>query len=130
MDIEQGDTYWELNPKEACSKETHIVLYKGSARFIISQDTDKAENQRVTYSIEEGQKVFVLCRTTPYKACAITIWKTEHPKLVIAHSENEEFYFKKREIPKGAFDLLVYMNAKFVYIEKTIERNFKEDLVS
>ena len=62
IDIEQGDTYWEVNPKEACSKETHIVPYEGNARLITFQDTDKGGNQRVTYSVKEGQKVFA---TTP-----------------------------------------------------------------
>ena len=33
-------------------------------------------------------------------------------------------------MPKGALDLLVYMNAKFVHVEKTMRQNFKELLLS
>lgn len=123
MDIEQGETIWQPTPEEACSLQKHLVLYEGQAN-ILGGDSEE-EEVGMTYTVEAEQKIFALRTTEKYRACSFSIFKTEHPKLLIIPNTSGRFYFPRKPLEPGALDLLAYMNAKFVFVDKSLGKNLE-----
>lgn len=119
MDTNNGYTYWSYEGTQTCDEKLHLVLYEGVA----AKTTAKTEvGEVVTYVVDNGDKVFALRTTGYYKGCLSSIHTTEHPKLMIAPKGPNGFYFTRKQIPTESLDLMIYMNAKFVYLEKRMHK--------
>lgn len=120
VDVENGYTTWEYLPMSACDERKHLVLYEGPAERV-----GKAINSNYghTYIVDHGPKVFGLTTTGIYSGCFLTMYTTEHPKLVIATEIGGKFIFRRQEIPTSSMDLMTYLNAKFVFIDKQIDKS-------
>lgn len=121
MDTENGDTTWEPEKEELCSERRHQVLYEGVATVL--KEANDSTASEATYTVEQGEKIFALKTTERVFYCMFPMFKTEHPKLLIIPSETGKFYFKYRTPAPGSLDLMTYMNAKFVYLDKSIAKN-------
>ncbi|VDO78357.1 unnamed protein product [Heligmosomoides polygyrus] len=125
MDAEAGETYWKSSPIEGCAQENFVILYEGSATEVRQAPVSEASPDRVTYLVEQGEKIFALERTRSYSDCPFNMWRTEHPRLILAFPSESGFYVTRRTSAHTAYDLMLYINAKFVYMARVYERNFK-----
>ena len=53
------------------------------------------------------------------------MYKTEHPKLLIVPTTTGKFYLKQKQLEPGSLDIMTYINAKFVYVDKVIGKNMR-----
>lgn len=124
MDLENGETFWQIEKKASCDQENHIVLYEGTAKEITA--TENSGKRAQYFMVNQGQKIFALRVTTSYKMCLFDAWRTEHPKLIIIPKLTKEFYFKKKAVDPKTLDLIAYINAKFVYLDRTLEEQIEQ----
>lgn len=117
MDIEHGNTFWDIPRTGKCDDTNHMVLYEGVSTKHLVMDNGR---EKITYSVTTKDKSFGLTITDAYNACAFTSYRTEHPKLIIIPKGRGRFFFSKGETDSRMLDLMAYMNNKFVYIEKVM----------
>ncbi|APG78725.1 putative glycoprotein [Hubei chuvirus-like virus 3] len=122
MDTEAGYTIWTGTTRTRCDANVHLVLYEGTAMRYTSRSPH--EKDVITYMVEDGSRIFGLRITGPYDACSFNAYTTEHPKLIIVPEEKRPFYFQKRPLMVDSMDMMAYVNAKFVYVEKRHERSY------
>nr|QPZ88439.1 putative glycoprotein [Soybean thrips chu-like virus 4] len=116
MDDEMGTLVWDKQPKK-CQTSDYIVIYKGWSNVTSSALYDN----KVMYSVINKDQIFSLMAKTEIEACGFSAIQTEHPKLVIVKYDNTDptlfNSFRTEEL-----DIFLYMNSKFVYIERFLER--------
>lgn len=122
VDIEGGDTYWVALPSDTCKLTNYGVLYEGYAHVIMDIDN---RSQQTVYSINTQDTVFALAQREVYSVCGLTLFHTEHPKLVIFKTSPGTKFFG-RESRIANLDIFTYMNSKFVYVEKHMRSQFSE----
>lgn len=112
QDMVSGYTVWESTPLTSCDRRKHTVLYEGNS-------TLWKTSEGTSYMVDEGSKIFGLRTTGVYQHCMFEAYTTEHPKLIIVPKQvGHNFYFQIEPVPVSSLDLMVYLNAKLVYIEK------------
>lgn len=122
LDFELGESYWSVPEDEACNKNKHLLLYSGPAVRYEKYEVD-SQQKTVTYLVENKDKVFSLRVTEPYTTCLALAWKTEHPSLIIAPELEGRASFPAITSLSGSTDLLIYVNAKFVYLDRIVGKN-------
>lgn len=125
MDGTEGETYWKSVTVDGCSQGHYSVLYEGPAVEIYQNRTESGAIGRYMYLVENGEKIFALERGATFADCPFNIWRTEHPRLLLAFPSEAGFYIKKQLAINAAYDLMLYINAKFVYMTRIYERNFR-----
>ncbi|CAH0388475.1 unnamed protein product [Bemisia tabaci] len=120
MDVMNGVTYWDQTIKGECDDpETNLnVLFTGPANLIVGANSSLSmvtvESGNTAFSIEIKRSQFV---------CGFDLKSTEHPQLFafITESLNSPTPVKtSAALDPKAIDLSLYMNTKFVYIERHI----------
>ncbi|VDM55556.1 unnamed protein product [Angiostrongylus costaricensis] len=128
IDFEAREVYWRKAPINGCSPERHAVIYEGLAVILNTTHEDPIKPPSITYTVEQDDKVFALRRTAPYQGCAIPAWTTEQPRLPRQQDKPttkiEDFFYQKSKVSPLIFDLMLYVNAKFVYLDRNWARNF------
>ncbi|VDO37304.1 unnamed protein product [Heligmosomoides polygyrus] len=76
MDAEAGEIYWKSSPIDGCAQENFVILYEGSATEVRQAPVSEASPDRVTYLVEQGEKIFALERTRSYADCPFNIYLT------------------------------------------------------
>lgn len=125
VDGVEGEAYWKSISIDGCSQDNFAVLYEGSAVEIHQNRSDRGYTDRYMYLVESGEKIFALERGAPYPDCPFNIWRTEHPRLLLAFASDAGFYVKRQVSVNAAYDLMLYINAKFVYMTRVYEKNFR-----
>ncbi|QBP37028.1 putative envelope protein [Lampyris noctiluca chuvirus-like virus 1] len=116
IDTEQGYTTWVDDKVVSCDPRKHLVLYEGPSTTYTNLSPTGVET--TTYMVDGPDKIFGLQVTGPYEGCMFKAYNTEHPKLIIVPSSSTHFYFKKTKLSTSSMDLMAYVNAKFVYVDK------------
>lgn len=124
MDTENGNTYWTAHTIGTCDHERYTVLYEGPAQKIIS-NYGHMMNATV-YMASTKERAFALARTERFEDCLLTAWRTEHPKLLIVEWDDIPFILKKKPLAVETLDLMTYMNAKFVLVDRNNRDTFEQ----
>ena len=69
------------------------------------------------YSLESKEMTFALTVKGHEKLCGHTLIRTEHPKLIVLETKDGSPFKRKFHIVQN-LDLFLYINSKFVYIER------------
>lgn len=119
MDNEAGFTMWDFDPKPSCMIENYNAIFQGPGNR--TYPLDNAIDKQI-YTIHAEGVLMSLRTIKRVSACGYPAFQTEHPQLLIVPRVNQQYLFTKKAINKGNFDIFTYMNNKFVYIERHIER--------
>lgn len=119
-DFLQGYATWPLEVTRDCTPTTYDVLYQGRAiKSFILDENDNSPS--IIYTIKSDDALFALMITKSAQICHLSqVYQTEHPKLLIQESRQDYFYFKKQSIDVKNMDMFLYINSKFVYVERHI----------
>ena len=115
MDVEGGHTFWNPIPVSNCKFDKYSILYEGYANKM----NDLNHNHALMIKSAES-------------VCGYTVFRTEHPKLVIFENVKGESFAGSYKLAVGNVDLFAYVNSKFVYVEKHIKtqmRNLYRDVL-
>lgn len=120
IDPEYGYSYWNPLPQRFCNPNTYSILFKGFATKLTS-DTE------TVYSMNVRDTSFSLYTIGTETSCGVTIIRTEHPKLFIVTSKDLESLEKTNIVQSDPnnLDIFMYVNAKFVYVERYIRSQVK-----
>ncbi|XP_066588107.1 uncharacterized protein [Prorops nasuta] len=117
MDVQDGNTYWQLTPSSTCDFSGYDVLYEGNAQKIQEVGSTNAPE---IFSVISNDITFALTRTTSLKICGYELYRTEHPKLFILETQAGNTFPKSRDMSVENMDLFTYINSKFIYVERHI----------
>ena len=129
MDVEGGHTFWNPIPVSNCKFYKYSILYEGYANKM----TDLNHNHvQTVYSLVTDDITFALMIKSAESVCGYTVFRTEHPKLVIFETVKGESFAGSYKLAVDNVDLFAYVNSKFVYVEKDIKtqmRNLYRDVL-
>lgn len=120
MDVVNGVTYWDLSIKGECDNpdKNFNVLFTGLANLTTGVNSSlnmvTVESGNTAFSIEIKRSQFV---------CGFDLKSTEHPQLFafVTESLSSPTPVKSSSnLNPKSIDLSLYMNTKFVYIERHI----------
>lgn len=117
LDMEDGNTFWQIIPSSACTFKRYDVLYEG-----IAQKTreENVTNAPTIYSLITQDTTFALTKTTEIKNCGFTLLRTEHPKLFIMETQPGNTFAQAKPVSVENLDIFAYVNSKFGYVEKHV----------
>lgn len=122
LDLEGGYTFWDYIPSHKCDFQNFGVLYTGKVNKTSEKNSDKHE---IVYSLESNGITFALTTTNIEIICGYKIIRTEHPKLFIFETSKNDLMLSNK-ISIENLDLFAYINSKFVYVEKFIQKQIKQ----
>lgn len=120
MDLELGMSFWNLIPDASCETLNYHVLYQGNATRAQNKNVNN-DRLRTIYTVSAGDVVFALEVVKSIAVCRYNGFQTEHPRLVIVRKSTYGYWFTKKAYNSKNLDLLTYVNAKFVYVERHIK---------
>lgn len=123
MDTIMGDTVWNYASLHECSDDMYTVLYSGQGELI--QHPNEEGDSLGTYFVETHDRTFALKAIRTIKLCKGNALQTEHPRLYIVPRAEFGYLFDNKAVAPESLDLLIYMNAKFVYLDRSTQRNFE-----
>ena len=100
-DVEYGQTFWDTLPNDVCIFNKYEVIYEGPANKTYDNTTDNSET---FYSSTTEDITFVLTEKTRKPVCSYVLIQTEHPKLSIFETGDENLFLEN----------------KFIYVERHI----------
>ena len=129
MDVEGGHTFWNPIPISNCKFYKYSILYEGYA----SKINDLIHNHvQTVYSLATDDITFALMLKSAENVCGYTVFRTEHPKLVIFETVKGKSFASSYKLAVDNVDLFAYVNSKFIYVEKHIKtqmRNLYRDVL-
>lgn len=117
MDFENGPTYWDSVTAHDCSPNSYMTLYTGKAYKVRVNDTSMSTISSTMYTIRDQKMLATLTVLHSIPLCHLTAYQSDHPKLIIYESPNQDFYFQKNKPSVKNMDLFLYVNSKFAYLE-------------
>ncbi|XP_015120589.1 uncharacterized protein LOC107043557 [Diachasma alloeum] len=111
-----GYSFWETLPSTShCETGLFSILHKGLVNKITSRDD-------TLYSVNVKEVSFTFTKQGVDNACGLNLIKTEHPKIFIIETSNIADFSRNVAVSLNTdnMDLLMYVNAKFVYVERYI----------
>ena len=115
MDVEGGHKFWNPIPVSNCKFYKYSILYKGYAIKI----NDLIHNHfQTVYSLATDDITFALVIKSAESVCGYTVFRTDHPKLVIFETVKGESFAGNYKLAVENVDLFAYINYKFIYVEK------------
>ncbi|AUW34383.1 G [Blacklegged tick chuvirus 2] len=123
VDPENGYTFWATNPVVGeCSGSQYDVLYEGLAEYLIPDRPAGTTSPPTVVVVQEESVSFALSLVKPLEVCRQRGFVTDHPKLfIIEQVAGIGFTLRKTRIQTENVDLMSYINAKFVYVERHIQ---------
>lgn len=118
LDMEDGNTFWQTIPATFCNFNQYDVLYEGTAQKSMDKNLQNAPE---IFSLTTKETTFALTKTTEFKLCGYTLYRTEHPKLFILETQAGNTFIKTKPIAVENLDIFTYVNSKFVYVEKHLK---------
>lgn len=117
IDYDSGYTFWQPLPSDTCELRSYDVLYEGLAD---KAEEESGEQHPVIYSLTTNEITFALAKTSEHRTCGYVIVTTEHPRLFIIETSKGNPIVQRRPIPVDNLDIFMYINSKFIYVEKHI----------
>lgn len=122
LDMEHGHSFWEPVPTDRCNYDKYQVIYEGRAERVTDPSITSLET---IYTLTSNDVTFALAKRGSIDVCGAEIITTEHPKLFV-HETKGGSYFAAAKMRAGeSFDLLTYINSKFVYVERHVRTQVK-----
>ena len=84
------------------------------------------KKEQTVYALETQKITFALAIKSKEMLCGFTIWRTEHPKLVIFEQEEGLTLPITNKNSVNDLDIFTYVNSKFVYVERHIRSQLKQ----
>lgn len=114
FDPQFGYTYWTTPEEEKeCSPKTYTVLYEGPATML-----DSRINDVQTVIVNSSDFIFAIEVKKDIVMCQSHAFSTEHPKIYVLYGPAHKFILSKTSPKRFDVDQFLYINSKFVYIEK------------
>lgn len=126
VDAENGETYWTTPQQQRCEDTQVVVRYEGLATEIKEIDQPSKGVNQTSYLIQSSDKVLWLTRRGEESLCGYTVVTTEHPRLLLYLSTQIASPFVRRESDSHDLDMFMYINTKFVYYDKNIQKRMSE----
>jgi len=118
IDAEGSETYWTPLPIDHCHFDQYDIIYEGLATRL----TPKTNQSTPTiYTVTTQDTTFALTKTSDFNICGYRLTQTEHPKLCILETTKGRTFRTRAKIAVDNLDIFLYVNSKFVYVEKHIK---------
>jgi len=111
-----------LLPTDSCKFSDYSALYQGYANKIID---NTSKSSQIVYSLIAQNTVFALISVNKFTRCGYILTKPKHPKLMIFETTLDDAIFQ-RTGQINNLDIFIYMNSKFVYVEKHIRTQINQ----
>ncbi|XP_039315420.1 uncharacterized protein LOC120359986 [Solenopsis invicta] len=118
IDVEGAETYWSPLPVDHCHFDQYDIIYEGLATKLkpkVNQSTP------TIYTVTTQETTFALTKTSEFDVCGYKLTQTEHPKLCILETTKGRTFRTRGKIAVDNLDIFLYVNSKFVYVEKHIK---------
>ncbi|KYN50093.1 hypothetical protein ALC62_00121 [Cyphomyrmex costatus] len=109
--------------KNNCHFDQYDILYEGLATRLVPKDNYSTP---VVYTVTTQETTFALTKTIDLDVCGYKLSQTEHPKLFILQTEKGRTFKTRSKITVDNLDIFLYVNSKFVYVEKHIKRQLTQ----
>lgn len=118
LDSEGSETFWTPLTVDHCHFDRYDIIYEGLATKL----SPKANQTTPTiYTVTTKDTTFALAKTTDFDICGYKLTQTEHPKLFILETTKGRTFQTRSKIAVDNLDIFLYVNSKFVYVEKHIK---------
>lgn len=124
IDHEIGETVWEADVDPTCGKLEHVIIYQGPIRR--HQTVSGKTNGTSIYTIESDGRLISLRENGKYTQCPWTMISTEHPRLYIHIPQSPQHTLPLKPANPHDIDMMLYVNSKFVYLDRTIGKTITE----
>ncbi|KYN22230.1 hypothetical protein ALC57_05377 [Trachymyrmex cornetzi] len=118
LDNDGSETYWEPVPIDHCHFDRYDILYEGLATKLSPKEH---QNSPTIYTVTTQETTFALTKIADFDICGYKLSQTEHPKLFILQTTKERKFKTRARISVDNLDIFLYVNSKFVYVEKHIK---------
>ena len=112
--MEGGNAYWSALPIDRCNLNKYGLIYQGKSTMV---SDNSIHGLSTVYPLESKEITFALTLKSIEKVCGSELIRTEHPKLIILETKNGSPFSGKFNVVQN-LDLFLYINSKFVYIER------------
>ena len=120
IDRDGAGVYWEAIRRGECAEQGYTILYDGA----VNKTIEKGNENYPLYSIDTPDIVFAFSNKRTYDVCLHKFIRTDHPKLFIVEIRDGEQLKFNTKIATDNLDLMTYVNSKFIYVEKRLQRHF------
>ncbi|KYM93373.1 hypothetical protein ALC62_16025 [Cyphomyrmex costatus] len=115
LDADGAETYWQPIPVDHCHFEQYDILYEGIATKLSPKQN---QTTPIIYTVTTQE---TLTKTSEIDVCGYKLAQTEHPKLLILQTQKGRTFKIRTKIAVDNLDIFLYVNSKFVYVERHIK---------
>ncbi|KYM96588.1 hypothetical protein ALC62_12750, partial [Cyphomyrmex costatus] len=123
LDADGSETYWSPIPVDNCHFDQYDILYEGSATRLVPKNNYSTPT---VYTVTTQETTFALTKTIDMDVCGYKLSQTEHPKLFILQTQKGRTFKTRSRITVDNLDIFLYVNSKFVYVEKHIKKQLTQ----
>ncbi|KYN08239.1 hypothetical protein ALC62_00780 [Cyphomyrmex costatus] len=123
IDADGSETYWSPVAIDNCHFDQYDILYEGLATRLVPQVNYSTP---IVYTVTTQETTFALTKTTDMDVCGYKLSQTEHPKLFILQTQKGRTFKTRGKITVDNLDIFLYVNSKFVYVEKHIKKQLTQ----
>ncbi|KYM97148.1 hypothetical protein ALC62_12176, partial [Cyphomyrmex costatus] len=123
IDADGSETFWSPIAVDNCHFDQYDILYEGLATRLIPQTNSSAPT---VYTVTTQETTFALTKTIDIDVCGYKLSHTEHPKLFILQTQKGRTFKTRGKITVDNLDIFLYVNSKFVYVEKHIKKQLTQ----
>ncbi|KYQ49650.1 hypothetical protein ALC60_11283 [Trachymyrmex zeteki] len=117
-DTEGMETFWAPLLIDHCHFNQYDILYEGPATKLFSRNSPITPT---VYTVTTQDTTFALTKTSDFDICGYRLAQTEHPKLFILETQKGKTFGSRSKIAVDNLDIFLYVNSKFIYVEKHIK---------
>lgn len=121
IDSQYGETYWTINPYPRCEDYEAVVRYEGPASLLMTDARDGSADNETSYIIKSQGLSLWLTITGTDTVCGHTVETTDHPRILVMQYTNNNQMFHNHELSATDFDIISYVNAKFLKYDKDLK---------
>ncbi|KYN00581.1 hypothetical protein ALC62_08650 [Cyphomyrmex costatus] len=118
-----SETYWSPIPIDNCHFDQYDILYEGLATRLVPKNNYSTPT---VYTVTSQEITFALTKTIDVDVCGYKLSQTEHPKLFILQTQKGRTFKTRDKIAVDNLDIFLYVNSKFVYVEKHIKKQITQ----
>lgn len=118
MDNRGHESYWPPMPIDHCHFDQYNILYEGIATKLSPK---RNQSSPTIYTVTTQDTTFALTKTADVEICGYRLAQTEHPKLFILETTKGRTFNTKTKVAIENLDIFLYVNSKFIYVEKHIK---------
>ncbi|KYN00578.1 hypothetical protein ALC62_08647 [Cyphomyrmex costatus] len=122
-----SETYWSPIPIDNCHFDQYDILYEGLATRLVPKNnysTPTVYTVTTQDTVVFKETTFALTKTID--VCGYKLSQTEHPKLFILQTQKGRTFKTRDKIAVDNLDIFLYVNSKFVYVEKHIKKQITQ----